>query len=148
MSMKFYCQFTLITLVALTALTCSKSESTPDPDLTSAITGVYNLSQLTKKDGGAAVTGVGSATIAAVDKTNVKVRQVLAITKSASSRVNVDVTNNYKISQSGSTYTIQYEYDTNKTTSVGTVSGSKLSTTDMVLSGEPTLTTLVAEYTK
>lgn len=137
-----------ILATTLLAAACTKSDSSPEPDLTSQITGMYTLSRLTKKDGGATVTATGSATVTAVDKSTAKIRQLLSVSKSSSSKALVDYVYTYKVSQNGSSLAILQEYDINKTIQVGDVTGSKLTMTDLVMPGETPLIPLIAEFSK
>lgn len=132
----------------LLAVACSKSDSSPEPDLTSQMAGTYTLAKLSKKDGGAILTATGSATVTAVDQSTAKIRQYMAIRKTSSSLSIIDYTYTYKISQNGSRLAILQEYDINKTITVGDVTGSTMTTTDLVVPGETPLVPIIAEYSK
>ncbi len=144
-----YTRFTLITLIAFTIFSCSKSESesTPEPDLTSKITGVYTLTKLTNKDAAStvAVTGTGSATLVAIDKSTIDMVTATTIKIGTSSTSTSTIRSEYKVSQSGSDYMI-----TQGGSSAGKVSGNKLTKEITVLGGlvNPNSTYLVGEFAK
>lgn len=134
--------------VSLLLFACSNSNSTPEPDLTSNLVGTYTLSQLTRQADGSVITGTGSATVTAVDKSTTKIRQVLAIKISSASFSNVDFQYTYKVAPNGSSYDIQQEYDINKTITVGNATGSTLTTLDLVLPGATPQVPMQAVYKK
>ncbi|MBN8821575.1 MULTISPECIES: hypothetical protein [unclassified Spirosoma] len=138
----------LFLVAAMSVLACSKSNSSPEPDLTSQIAGTYTLAKLTQKEGGAILTATGSATITAVDQSTAKIRQFMTIKNVSSLLSIIDYTYTYKVAQTGNSLTIQQEYDINKTISVGDITGSKLTTTDLVVPGATPLVSMIAEYSK
>jgi hypothetical protein len=124
---------------------CKSSDDTTvaDPALAQQIVGTYNLTKITKS--GMAVSGVtGSVTIKAVDNSTASLQIVLKLTTTSGSS-NQDITNNYKISKSGTDYIVK---DSAGAT-IGTVSGTKLTMSVYVISLSSSLGgNYDAEFTK
>jgi hypothetical protein len=146
-----YIRLFLLTVLAGTAISCSKSDSnsTPTPieeDLTTPVAGIYKLTKVTPKSGGLTVTGVGSMTIVAVDKTTTRITQVRSFTNTATGApslfTNTDESN--KVAKDGSSFIIK----TPTGTAWATINGGKISTSDIISTAVTTTVTLDTEYTK
>jgi len=147
-----YTYYYITSLVALAGLSCSKSNSDPTPtptpveeNLTAPVAGIYKLTKVSNRSGSAAVTGVGSLTIIAVDNTTAKITQTRSFTNTAtkfeSTIVSVQDEAN-KIAKDGTNYIIK----TTTGLQWATISGTKISTTEKI--GSPSEITLDTEYTK
>lgn len=145
-----YTQYLILMGSVLTMVSCSKSDNSPAPaptpeeDLTTPVAGVYTLTKVTAQSSGTVVTGIGSLTIVAVDKTTANITQVRSFTNTSTGAVSkiTSVPNEpNKIAKNGSNYVIK---STNGN-QWATISGSKISTVDQM--GTPTIT-LDTEYTK
>lgn len=145
-----YAHYYLITLASFAGLSCSKSNTTPDPvpveeNLTAPVAGIYKLTKVTNRNGNPTFTGVGSMTIIAVDNTTAKITQIRSFTNS-STRAESSITSvreeANKIAKDGSNYVIK---STNGL-QWATISSTKISTVDKISTlNEVTLDT---EYTK
>jgi hypothetical protein len=128
----------LLLLSAVLLLSSCSKETTTEPDLSSKIVGVYQLSKISK--GTTTVNGAtGSVEITALDKTKVSIKRNLRLTNSTQ-----NITLDYVVEADGANYTIK---DGNGVNKVGSVVGNKFTMTfaDFSLGGSGNFT---AEFTK
>ncbi len=140
-----------IVILGLTTSACKESGSQPsqpvEPDLTRSLAGVYTLTKLTNKDATStvAVTGTGSATIIAVDKSWIDMQITTTISLDSTSINSSSVRSNYKVTQNGNDYFLAQGSPTS-----GLINGNKLTKDISVLgnSKNPKVTYLTGEFTK
>ncbi len=143
-----------IVILGLTTSACKESGSQPsqpvEPDLTRSLAGVYTLTKLTNKDATStvAVTGTGSATIIAVDKSwiDMHIATTISLDSTNSTSINSSsVRSNYKVTQNGNDYFLAQGSPTS-----GLINGNKLTKDISVLgnSKNPKVTYLTGEFTK
>lgn len=146
--------FTLVTLVALFQLSCSKTNNDspqptpiPEVDVVTPVLGVYNLNKVTTIGGSPVVTGIGSLTIASNDKTTAAITQIRSFTNTSTGAITdlSSVKNEInKIEKSGNNYVIK---STNGL-QWATISANKIMMDDYIKLTPTSSLTLNTEYTK
>lgn len=141
------------TTLTISLLGCSKTSpdvptpSTPVEDVVTPVAGVYRLTKVTASGGTSVVTGAGSLTIAAIDKTTAGTTQIRSFTNTATGGVmSISSIPNEanKLAKSGGDYVIKSPNGNQW----ATVSGSKLITNNYMATTTTSSLTLTTEYTK